>query len=254
MGVRMPLRTTLCVVLTALVVFSSAAVSAGPLHQLRRRPYLTDLTQHHVLINWATTRAVADSWVRYGRAGSGSCASRRAEATRRKIVVGKVAEYQWRASLGGLRANTRYCYRVFADGTRLGDTARFRTQVRSGSSAPFSFAVLGDWGAVDAHGQNPHQAAVLRQIAQSPARFAVTTGDTGYDDGSQRNYGDLVQTGAQTSGVFGPSFWARAGWLDRDVQRAGQPRPERDRARSTGPSRVSCPRRTAATPWRGTAA
>ena len=208
----MPWRTTFCAVLVAMVLSSSAAVSAGPLHQLRRRPYLTDLTQHHVLINWATTRSVADPWVRYGRAGSGSCATHRAEATRKTIVVGRATEYQWRASLAGLHANTPYCYRVFGDGgDPLGPVARFRTQVRSGGSAPFSFAVLGDWGAVDAHGQNPHQAAVLRQIAESPARFAVTTGDTAYDAGSQRNYGDLVQTGGQTSGVFGPSFWARAG-------------------------------------------
>ena len=80
-----------------------------------------------------------------------------------------------------------------------------------GGTAAFSFAVLGDWGAVDASGQNPDQAAVLHQIAQSPARFAVTTGDTAYPSGSQRNYGDLVQRGRDTSAVFGPSFWAQAG-------------------------------------------
>ena len=88
---------------------------------------------------------------------------------------------------------------------------RFRTQVKRGGTAPFSFAVLGDWGEVDADGRNPDQAAVLHQIAQSPARFAVTTGDTAYPSGSQRNYGDLVQRGPDTSAVFGPAFWARPG-------------------------------------------
>jgi hypothetical protein len=42
-------------------------------------------------------------------------------------------------------------------------------------------------------------------------RFAVTTGDTAYPDGSQTNYGDLQQAGAGTSAVFGPSFWATVG-------------------------------------------
>jgi len=51
----------------------------------------------------------------------------------------------------------------------------------------------------------------MSQIASSGARFAVTTGDTGYPDGSQKNYGDLQQTGSSTSAIFGPSFWPVAG-------------------------------------------
>ena len=148
-------------------------------------------------------------------------------------MVGTTREHQWRASLDGLNPNTRYCYRIYGDGVGLLGHARaprFRTQVKQGGTAPFSFAVLGDWGAVDASGQNPDQAAVLHQIAQSPARFAVTTGDTAYPSGSQRNYGDLVQRGRDTSGVFGPAFWAQAG-SSIAVQRPGQPRPERDRPR-----------------------
>ena len=58
---------------------------------------------------------------------------------------------------------------------------------------------------------NPDQANVMSQIAASGARFALTTGDTGYPDGSQTVYGDLHQTGSNTSAVFGPSFWPAAG-------------------------------------------
>ena len=41
--------------------------------------------------------------------------------------------------------------------------------------------------------------------------FAVTVGDNGYPNGSQINYGDLQQKGADTSAIFGPSFWSGAG-------------------------------------------
>jgi len=71
--------------------------------------------------------------------------------------------------------------------------------------------VLGDWGDVDAGGNNAPQAALMSGIASSGARFAVTTGDTAYPSGSQTNYGDLVQRGADTSAIFGPSFWTKAG-------------------------------------------
>ena len=199
---------------TILVLATTTATSAGSQHQLRRKPYLTDLLQRHVIVNWATTAAVSNAWLRYGKVRSGNCTTHRAEALRKTIVVGTTREHQWRGSLDGLNPNTRYCYRIYGDGVSLlghGRAPRFRTQVKHGGTAPFSFAVLGDWGAVDTNGQNPDQAAVLHQIVQSPARFVVTTGDTAYPNGSQQNYGDLVQRGRDTSAVFGPSFWAQAG-------------------------------------------
>ena len=39
----------------------------------------------------------------------------------------------------------------------------------------------------------------------------VTTGDIAYDGGTQTNYGDLAQTGANVSTVFGPSYWTVPG-------------------------------------------
>jgi Calcineurin-like phosphoesterase len=71
--------------------------------------------------------------------------------------------------------------------------------------------VLGDWGAVDATGNNPDQANLMSRIAASGARFAVGTGDTAYPGGSQTNYGDLVQRGADVSTVFGPGFYKQMG-------------------------------------------
>ena len=119
-----------------------------------------------------------------------------------------------RPSLRGLARDARYCYRIAGGGAKLlgpGPAPTFRSQVPAGSTAPFSFAVLGDWGLVGPSGENIDQENVIAQIAASGARFAITTGDTAYPDGSQLNYGDLQQTGSSTSSIFGPAFWAAAG-------------------------------------------
>jgi uncharacterized repeat protein (TIGR01451 family) len=80
----------------------------------------------------------------------------------------------------------------------------------AGSSTPFKFAVFGNWGKTLAAG-NPHQANLISQIAQSGARFGITTGDNAYESGSQKSYGDLYQVGDNTSAVFGPNYWKVAG-------------------------------------------
>ena len=87
---------------------------------------------------------------------------------------------------------------------------RFSTQLPAGSTTPFKFAVLGDWGSVTASG-NPDQANLMGRLASSGARFALSTGDIAYPGGSQANYGDLYQTGANVSAVFGPAFWTAPG-------------------------------------------
>src|SRR5262249_46850069 len=105
-------------------------------------------------------------------------------------------------------------YRVFLGaGDLLGTdpSPQFTSQVAAGSTTPYSFAVFGDWGQSYANSTNADQANVMRQISTSGARFAVMTGDTAYPGGDQNNYGDLVRTGSDVSGVFGPSFWGVPG-------------------------------------------
>ncbi|MEP6758910.1 MAG: metallophosphoesterase family protein [Actinomycetota bacterium] len=190
------------------------STEATPSATLTRSPYLTDLVAAHVTVNWATTTAVAGSHVTYGRVGKEPCRAHRVNATSTPISVGAVSEFQWKAQLTALAKNTSYCYRVFGDSTDLlgpGPAQTFRSQIPARSSAAFSFAVLGDWGYVGSTGENLDQENLVSQIASSGARFAVTTGDTAYPDGSQLNYGDLQQTGANTSTVFGPSMWTVAG-------------------------------------------
>ncbi|HJX08002.1 MAG TPA: metallophosphoesterase family protein [Actinomycetota bacterium] len=179
---------------------------------LRRYPYLTDLVRRNVTVNWATTTSIGSGSVRWGRPGH--CSAHRTGASKTGITVGSTAEYQWKAQLTGLKRGKRYCYRVFGGSTNLlgkRRAPRFRTQIPRRSREPFSFAVFGDWGAVDAAGNNRGQAKLMSRIAASGATFAVTTGDTAYPSGSQTNYGDLVHHGADTSAIFGRSFWTKAG-------------------------------------------
>lgn len=182
---------------------------------LTRAPYLTDLVGLHVAINFATDQSGTTASVKYGAAdASGGCTpSTIATPSRVTVTVGTIHEYQWTARLT-LPATGTYCYRVFLGGTDLlagNASPRFSTQVPVGDTSGFTFDVLGDWGQVGTDGTNPDQANLMRQIAGSGARFLMTVGDNGYPNGSQINYGDLHQTGANTSAIFGPSMWAVPG-------------------------------------------
>jgi calcineurin-like phosphoesterase family protein len=194
-------------------VLAPPSVASG-VPTLTRAPYLTDLVKRHVTVVWATTPDVVRAHVAYGQQGVEPCDAHRSRAIATAITVGAVAETQWSADVNGLRHDTAYCYAVYAGSTNLlagGPAPVFRSQIGPASSHSYSFAVFGDWGQVSASGTNADQANLMSQIAASGARFAVTTGDTGYPDGSQLNYGDLQQTGGNTSAVFGPSFWPVAG-------------------------------------------
>ncbi len=213
--------------------------------QLTRYPYLTDVAGGGATVNWATDRSSASAYVTWGAAGVESCTAHSRSATRAQITVGSTPEYQWKARLK-LAPHTTYCYRVYL-GARakkckkkrhhrraaaakkkkcnkkkkkkkkpvlnlLGSnpSPQFSTQLPASSTTPFKFAVLGDWGSATASG-NPDQANLIGELASSGARFALSTGDIAYPGGSQTNYGDLYQTGADVSAVFGPAFWTAAG-------------------------------------------
>ena len=217
-------RSTLAriVVLVLVLVPTTAAIEglgtpaaeATPAPQLTRYPYLTDVVQTYATVNWGTDRSATKGTVTYGRVGTESCVAHKVSASKTAITVNGVPEYQWKAKITGLLSNTRYCYRVWLGPTDLlasDASPQFWSQIAAGATTPFSFAVFGDWGDTDANGQNPAQAALMTSMAASGVRFALGTGDTAYDSGTQTNYGDLQQTGYRKSSVFGPSFWAKVG-------------------------------------------
>ena len=205
---------TAAAVATALAVIATPANASQP--QLTRYPYLTDAVTTGATLNWATDQSQTTGYATYGAVGTEACTAHRANGSKTGITVGSRVEYQWKAKITDLLPATRYCYRVWLGQLSgnlvdlLGNdpSPQFWSQVAAGPSAPFSFAVIGDWGSVDANGQNPNQANLMTRIAASGARFMLGAGDTAYNSGSQTNYGDLFQTG---STVFGPNFYKNVG-------------------------------------------
>jgi hypothetical protein len=192
-------------------ITTTTTTTASPV--LERYPYLTDMTATSVSVNFATNTQSPRAIVKWGP-GGGSCLTKSTTGTATRITVAGATEYQYAARLSGLNPNASYCYRVVQSGVDLlgaDDSPVFTTFATAGTSTSFSFAVFGDWGSVDASGQNPDQANVLNQVAGSGANFVVTTGDNAYPDGSQTNFGDLQHTGSAVSAVFGPSFWKNVG-------------------------------------------
>ncbi|HYY78910.1 MAG TPA: metallophosphoesterase family protein [Actinomycetes bacterium] len=209
-------RHRLLIAILTLAALAAARPALAATAQLLRYPYLTDAVGGSATLNWGTDRSSTVGYATYGKVGAEGCTAHRVGASRTGVTVGSTGEYQWKARLSGLAPGSRYCYRTF-----LGDPGvdllgadpapAFWTQVPAGSTATYSFAVLGDWGQVDASGANPDQANLLHQIAASGARFAVGTGDTAYPNGSQTNYGDLVQRGQNVSTVFASGFYKDVG-------------------------------------------
>jgi len=193
-----------------LVALLASAPLAEATHQLKRYPYLTDVVEGWATVNWATDRSSSTAKVKYGKVSGGECTARTEDAVRSNITVNSVSEYQWKARLA-VEPDTEYCYRVYLGSSDLlgsDRSPRFLSQLPAGSTKPFSFVVFGDWGTVDSEGENSSQANLLELIADSGARFALTTGDNVDTSGTQTHYGDLRYG---RSKVFAPEFWAVPG-------------------------------------------
>jgi len=184
--------------------------------QLTRYPYLTDVVTTNATLNWATDLSQTTGYATYGAFGTEACTAHRANGSNTNISVNGVGEEQWKAKITGLTPGTQYCYRLFFSSPTVDllgpdPSPQFWSMVPAGSSTPLTFAVTADWGSTGADGTNSDQANLDQQIAASGASFILGAGDTAYNGGSQTNYGDLNQTGADISDVFGPSFWKNVG-------------------------------------------
>jgi Calcineurin-like phosphoesterase/Purple acid Phosphatase, N-terminal domain len=187
-----------------LVITSGAA--AAP--TLTRAPYLTDPTTSSMLVNWATLSGGAPGTLTWGPAG-GSCAESSAPASTSSFSVQSTAETMYSAKATGLQPGTTYCYQILVASTPLLSTPGTFHPLPIGTGQ-FTFDVFGDTGE-NASGQNPNQDALYKEMAQSGADFALSTGDIAYPGGTQDNYGDLQQAGPEISNVFGPTGWPIAG-------------------------------------------
>ncbi|MBM4058225.1 MAG: hypothetical protein FJ275_08320, partial [Planctomycetes bacterium] len=103
------------------------------------------------------------------------------------IDTGVAGRLIWSASLTGLAWNAGYEYRVrhLRAGALVTEyAAPFRTRLRAGDTAPFSFVAYGDSAAGAAAGFR----AVQGRINASDAAFAVLLGDNAYINGSHAEY------------------------------------------------------------------
>ena len=160
------------------------ASSSGYIAQLKRYPYLTDLVGTSVMVNWGTDRSSINGAVKWGKVGTESCTAHTTVATRTGITVNSVSEYQWTAPVTGLQANTQYCYRVYfgagftTDLLGADTSPTFKTQLATGDTTPFKFAVFGDWGKVDSAGRTPTRPTSCprsrRAAPASPSRRVTT--------------------------------------------------------------------------------
>jgi len=103
------------------------------------------------------------------------------------VETGVDGRLVWSASLTGLAWNSDHEYRVrhLRAGVVVAEyAAPFRTRLRAGDAAPFSFAAYGD----SAAGGSAGFRAVQGRINQSGAAFAVLLGDNAYSSGSHAEY------------------------------------------------------------------
>ena len=170
--------------LFGLVAFAHAATYDT---HLTRAPYLTDLVGLHVIVNFATDQTGTAASVSYGPFDGTTCTL---SSTQSCDALDRQGRKRQRVPVEGLaHAPERRpvllpaCCSARPTCSAPARSPVFTTQAAAGSTQPFSFAVFGDWGLVDANGNNPDQQNLLGTLAGSGVRFAVTTGDNGYPVG-----------------------------------------------------------------------
>jgi hypothetical protein len=169
-----------------------------------RSPYLTDATTSHVTVNFMTDRPSSGLGIEVGAPAAGCRGATVHAVTQRAVRIATRAAYPFHIDLDGLAPGNHYCYRVTGrafDPFGPASPPEFVTAPPTGDATPYSFAVIGDFGAGN---DGEHQ--VMRQIATSPASFVVTVGDNAYVGGSQADYGDALG-----GNVFNPRYWNQFG-------------------------------------------
>lgn len=228
-------------VAAAVMVVSMASANAASTVTLSRAPYVTDLTQTSAYVNWAIEGKQTAGSVMVQPETGGSCPSSitwsstneittpttdplvsgRKTTASWAVTVGTVKEWQASTPLSGLSPSTTYCYAIYpshsTQSTQLWATQSFTTLDPAGSAAPLTFDVLGDTGETQSNTGvnypgflNPGEQAIYQEIGSSGARFLLMAGDVSYTGGTELSYGDLNQTGTDTSDIFGPQYLPQA--------------------------------------------
>ena len=188
----------------AVVLPAGSASGGGWSPHLLRYPYVTEVVGTAATVAWGTDQSQPTGSATWGAVSGGTCTPTTVVgATAAPITVGATAEYQWQARLSFPGPGT-YCVRVQLAGTDLlGSASSLSVPTAAAPGTPFSFAVVGDWGAATAG-----EAAVMSAIGSSPASFVVTAGDNVYNAGTDTEYGDLA-SGAAFRAPYLPAIGSR---------------------------------------------
>jgi hypothetical protein len=160
--------------LSSLLVLSLAHAAPG---DLVRKPYLQQMSDTGVIILWATQTGL-NAEVHYSTDTSYST-----------VVTGSSRSVNGnqlhRVALTNLQSDTVYYYKVYVDGEDLlsGEVLSFQTAPVPGSSTPFAFVVMGDYGR-----NSTSQKALRDQLLLDSFRFILTTGDNAYSSGTYAEF------------------------------------------------------------------
>lgn len=160
--------------LSSLLILSLAHAAPG---SLVRKPYLQQMTDTGVIVLWAT-QAGLNAEVHYST-----------DTSYNIVVTGSSRSVNGsqlhRVALTNLQPDTLYHYKVYVDGQDLlpGEVLSFQTAPTPGSSTPFTFVVIGDYGRNSAS-----QKALRDQLLLDSFRFMLTTGDNAYTSGTYAEF------------------------------------------------------------------
>lgn len=161
---------------------SGEPTTAGEL-QIKRRPYLQQVTTSSALVGWVATQqdARVDVTLPDGTLVSSGVAELEYTAVRTE------GEHQLWARLDGLAPDTTYCYTLADSSGPLTAATGFRTAPTADDPDPIRFLAFGDSG-----GGGSDQYALLDQMFTVPYDLIVHTGDVAYDDGTIGQFEDNV--------------------------------------------------------------
>ena len=149
-------------------------VAICPAAELRRSPYLQNVSADSATILWSTSENGRGE-VQYSADGD---LSRAVTAQVREFLPPVTSQpvYQYQAELRGLSPSREYLYRVLVDGVILKEGLRFRTA----GPGPFTFLVFGDSGT-----GSPSQARLAQRMMDRENPVVVLhTGDLSQESGT----------------------------------------------------------------------
>jgi len=146
---------------TLLLFFFMVISCCGENHGMTVRPYLSQVTENSIVVNWHTAIPLASA-IAYG------------ETTACKLTVNDGTKTRFHSiKIAGLKPSTKYYYRILSNGKT--EVYQFRTAVRAGEE--FSFAVYGD-----TQPNNQNHVDILTRILKTHPLLIMNVGDLVHSD------------------------------------------------------------------------